>query len=70
MARPFLNLIRQRGLKSLFLAVEDLRLYNYHSHEYDGIALKIFETIQFMEEQQWCLVGLESAYDTIESGIE
>ena len=43
--RPFLNFIKRRGLKAMFLAIDDLWLYNYHSHQYDGTALTIFETI-------------------------
>ena len=54
----------------MFLAVDDLWLYNYHSHKYDGTALTIFETIQFIEEQQWEIVGLDKAKETLETSIE
>ena len=47
--RPFLNFIKRRGVKALFLAVDDLWLYHYHSNQYDGTALAVFETIEFIE---------------------
>ena len=37
----------------MFLAIDDLWLYNYHNHQYDGTTLVIFETIQFIEQKQW-----------------
>ena len=46
--RPMLNFVKRRGVKALFLAVDDLWLYNYHRNQYDGTALVVFETIQFI----------------------
>ena len=47
-ARIFTNFIKRRGLKSLFLAMDDLWLYNFHLQEYDGTVLVVFETIDFI----------------------
>ena len=69
-ARPLLNFIKRRGVKSLLLAVDDLWLYNYHRNQYDGTAMTVFETIQFVEEQQYEVVGLEGAKEEIETSIE
>ena len=63
--RPVLNLIRKRGLKSIFFMVDDLWLYQYHKREYDGIVKRVFETISFLEEKQWEIVGLEEALQNI-----
>ena len=68
--RPFLNFVKRRGLKAMFLALDDLWLYNYHGHQYDGTTLTIFETIQFVEEKQWEVTGLEDAKETVETSIE
>ena len=57
----FIGLIKRRGLKTLFLALDDLCLYNFHRTHYDGTALTIFETLQLIEEKKWELVGLEKA---------
>ena len=46
--RPMLNFVKRRGVKALFLAVDDLWLYNYYRNHYDGTALAVFETIQFI----------------------
>ena len=54
----------------MFLALDDLWLYNYHNHRYDGTALTIFETIQFIEEKQWEITGLDGAKETVETAIE
>ena len=45
----------------MLLAMDDLWLYNYHKMHYDGTALTIFETIAFVEEKQWEIVGLNEA---------
>ena len=68
--RPFLNLIKRRGLKAMFLAIDDLWLYNYHSHRYDGTTLVVFETIQFIEQKQWEIVGLEQPKENLEGLID
>ena len=47
------NFIKRRGVKALFLAVDDLWLYNFHSQDYDGTVEIVFETIDFIEEKQW-----------------
>ena len=46
--RVLLNFVRRRGVKTLFLAVDDLWLYNFHSQEYDGTVEIVFETIDFI----------------------
>ena len=51
--RPILNLIRRRGLKWMFMVVDDLWLYQYHKQDYDGIVKVVFKTISFIEEKQW-----------------
>ena len=67
--RPFLNLLRKKGLKMIFLAVDDLWLYQYHKQEYDGIVEVVFTTISFVEEKQWEIVGLEKVLDKIKGRI-
>ena len=54
----------------MFLALDDLWLYNYHGHQYDGTTLTIFETIQFVEEKQWEVTGMEDAKETVETSIK
>ena len=51
--RPFLNFIRRKGIKSMFLAVDDLWLYEYHKQEYDGSTKTVLSTIRFIEQKQW-----------------
>ena len=68
--RPLLNFIKARGLKSLLACINDLWLYNYHNQTYDGTALSIFETIQFVQEKQWEISGLDEAKETVETSIE
>ena len=68
--RPVLNFIKRRGLKAMFLALDDLWLYNYHNHQYDGTPLTIFETIQFIEEKQWEVTGMDGPKETVETAIE
>ena len=40
--RVLLNFIKRRGVKTLFLAVDDLWLYNFHSQQYDGTVELVF----------------------------
>ena len=47
--RPLLNVLKRRGLKFLFLAVDDLWLYQYHQQQYKGIVRDAFKTISFIE---------------------
>ena len=65
-----MNLIKRRGVKALFLAVDDLWLYNYHSNQYDGTALVVFETIQFIEERQWEVIQLDGIKEELEGSVE
>ena len=46
--RVLLNFIKRRGVKALFLAVDDLWLYNFHSKQYDETVEIVFETIDFI----------------------
>ena len=56
--RPFLNILRRKGLKFLFLAIDDLWLYQYHKIKYDGTIREVFSTISFIQEKQWQIIGL------------
>ena len=47
--RPFFNLIKKKGFKTLFLFIDDLWLYQYHKKKYDGIVKVVFKTISFIE---------------------
>ena len=68
--KSIFNYIERRGIKSLCLALDDLWLYNYHKNNYDGTALTIFETIKYIEEKQWQLVGLDQERETVEHSIQ
>ena len=46
--RVLLNFLKRRGVKTLFLAVDDLWLYNFYSKQYDGTVEIVFETIDFI----------------------
>ena len=67
--RPFLNMIRRRGTKWVFMMVDDLWLYQYHGQEYDGIIKIVFETISYIEEKQWEIVGLLPYAEEIKGGM-
>ena len=69
-ARPVLNFIKGRGLKSLMVGLNGLWLYNYHNQTYDGTVLTVFETIRFVQEKQWEIAGLEEAKEAVETSIE
>ena len=57
--RPFLNLVRRKGIKWIFMVVDDLWLYQYHKQDYDGVVEDVFRTISFIEQRQWEIIGLE-----------
>ena len=57
--RPFLNVLKKRGSRWMFMMVDDLWLYQYHQQEYEGIVKSIFATIALIEEKQWEVVGLQ-----------
>ena len=46
--RPFLNVLKKRGFKWVFLVVDDLWLYQYHQRQYEGIIRDVFKTIAFV----------------------
>ena len=46
--RPFLNLIRKGSLQFLFMALDDLWLYEYHKPNYTGQVKVVFSTIKFI----------------------
>ena len=69
-ARILLNFLKRRGFKSLLLAVDDLWLYSFHLQEYDGTVLVVFETIDFTEQKQWELVGLEEAKEKVGASVD
>ena len=68
--RPFLNLLRRKGVKWIFMVVDDLWLYQYHKQEYDGIVEVVFRTISFVEEKQWSIIGLEGLEQEARDGVE
>ena len=68
-ARVFLNFMKRRGLKTLFVALDDLWLYNFHKVEYDGSVEVVFKTIKFIEDKQWEIVGLEEEREKVEHCI-
>ena len=68
--RPFINFVRRKGFKAMFAAIDDIWLYNYHQREYDGTIQAVFETIRFVEEKQWEIVGLEEEKDKVENAIQ
>ena len=68
--RPFLNLVRRKGMKLVFMAVDDLWLYRYHQKEYDGIVESVFTVISLVEEKQWEIMGLKSTIEQIKATIE
>ena len=47
--RPFLNLVKMRGHKYMFMILNDLWLYQYHQQDYDGIVRDTFKIISFIE---------------------
>ena len=68
--RPLVNFIKRKGLKSFFVAIDDLWLYNYHKRQYDGTVKTVFNTIRFIEEKQWEIIELEEIKDKIEQSIQ
>ena len=68
--RPFLNIVRKRGHKWVFMVVDDLWLYQYHQKRYDGIIRDVFRTIAFIESKQWEIVGLEEYLDKIKDEMK
>ena len=68
--RPFLNFVKKNGVKSFFVAVDDMRLYNFHKKEYDGITKVVFESINFVEEKQWSVIGLGDLENDIEEQVQ
>ena len=68
--RPFLVLFKNSGFKSFLFVLADLRLYNYHKQEYDGIIRQVFVTIRYVEDKQWEVLGLWEIKEELESSIE
>ena len=68
--RPFLNALRKRGVKWIFMMVDDLWLYQYHQQQYEGIIRDVFKTIAFVESKQWEVVGLKEYLDGLKDQIE
>ena len=52
------------------MTIDDLWLYQYHKVKYNGIIKNVFQTISFIEEKQWEVVGLGGVIDGIEETIE
>ena len=68
--RPFLNVVKKRGHRWMFMVIDDLWLYQYHRKEYQGIVKDVFATIAFVEEKQWELVGLKAYLDEMKAEIK
>ena len=68
--RPFLNVLRKRGVKWIFMMVDDLWLYQYHQQEYDGIIKIVFGTISLVEEKQWEIIGLQPYAEKIKEQLK
>ena len=61
--RPFLNIVRRKGMKFFFMVLDDLWLYNYHKQKYKGVIKRVFITIKFVEDKQWEIIQLEEVKD-------
>ena len=68
--RPFLNVLKKRGHRWLFMVLDDLWLYQYHQQQYEGIVREVFATIAFVEEKQWEIVGLQQYLDEMKAEIK
>ena len=68
--RPFLNVLKLRGHKFLFVALDDLWLYHYHQQEYEGSIREVFKVISFVEEKQWEIVGLHDYLQGLKDGLK
>ena len=68
--RPFLNVLKKRGHRWIFMMLDDLWLYQYHQKEYGGIVRDVFVTIAFVEEKQWEVVGLKEYLDDMKAQIK
>ena len=68
--RPFLNVLKKRGSRWMFMMIDDLWLYQYHQQEYEGIVRDIFSTIAFIEEKQWEVVGLQKYLEEMKAGMK
>lgn len=69
MVRPFLNIVRKKGMKTIFMIVDDLWLYQYHKIQYDGLIKSVFKMISFIEEKQWEIIGLNTVVKNVEDNI-
>ena len=68
--RPFLNVLKKRGHRWVFMVIDELWLYQYHQKEYEAISRDVFATIAFMEEKQWEIVGLSQYLDEMKAEIK
>ena len=68
--RPFLNIVRKRSHKWVFMVVDDLWLYQYHQKEYDGIIRDVFKIIAFIESKQWEIIGLGEYLDRVKDEMK
>ena len=68
--RPFLNIVRKRGHKWVFMVVDDLWLYQYHQKEYEGIIRDVSRTIVFIEQKQWEIIGLGEYLDRVKDEMK
>ena len=68
--KPVLNAVKGKAFKPLFLALADLRMYAYHIKKYDGTTKQIINTIRFVEDKQWEVLGLTEVKEGIENSLE
>ena len=63
---PFLGVVKKRGFKIVFLALEDLWLYDYHQQSYDGLTREVIDVISFLEQHQWEIIGMGELATSLE----
>ena len=68
--KPLTNLLKKKGMKTIFVALDDLWLYQYHEQEYDGVMKDIFELISLTQERQWEIIGLGEYIFQIEDSLQ
>ena len=69
-AKPLVNLVKKKGMKNIFFALDDLWLYQYHEQEYDGVVKDVFQLISLTQERQWEIIGLGEYLFAVEDSIE
>ena len=60
-------MMKRNGLKFMFATIDDIWLYNLHQQQYDGRIQEILGIIQFVEEEKWKIIELDSPIEEIKS---